>query len=69
MISSASSTVDLAQTRVGSVLVSAAVIDDVIGLLMARFVNLENLSPLSSCPTFAEYMASVELKLMLTIHL
>lgn len=52
VISSASSTVDLAQTRVGSVLVSAAVIDDVVGLVMARFVNLENSSPLSSFPIF-----------------
>lgn len=69
MISSASSTVDLAQTRVGSVLVSAAVIDDVVGLVMARFVNLENLSPLSSCPTFAEHMVPVKLKLMLIICL
>jgi hypothetical protein len=39
VISSASSTVDLAQTRVGSVLVSAAVIDDVVGLVMARSVH------------------------------
>lgn len=45
VISSASSTVDLAQTRVGSVLVSAAVIDDVVGLVMARFVTLENFLP------------------------
>lgn len=45
VISSASSTVDLAQTRVGSVLVSAAVIDDVVGLVMARFVILENFLP------------------------
>ena len=36
VISSASGTVDLAQTRVGSVLISAAVIDDVVGLVMAR---------------------------------
>ncbi|KAL2812771.1 hypothetical protein BDW59DRAFT_176917 [Aspergillus cavernicola] len=60
---------DLAQTRVGSVLVSAAVIDDVVGLVMARFVNLENLSPLSSCPTFAAHMVPVKLKLMLIICL
>ncbi|KAL4800379.1 Cation/H+ exchanger [Aspergillus venezuelensis] len=37
VIASASSTVDLAQTRVGAVLVSAAVIDDVVGLVMARY--------------------------------
>jgi Kef-type K+ transport system membrane component KefB len=36
VISSASSTVDLAQTRVGSILISAAVIDDVVGLVMSR---------------------------------
>ena len=36
MISSASKEVDLSQTRVGSVLVSAAVIDDVVGLVLAR---------------------------------
>ncbi|KAL5046567.1 hypothetical protein BDW71DRAFT_207359 [Aspergillus fruticulosus] len=34
VISSASKTVDLGQTRVGSVLVSAAVIDDVVGLVI-----------------------------------
>ncbi|KAG2419943.1 hypothetical protein HFD88_004740 [Aspergillus terreus] len=39
VISSASSTVDLAQTRVGSVLVSAAVIDDVVGLVMASVIG------------------------------
>ena len=39
VISSASKTVDLANTRVGSVLVSAAVIDDVVGLVMSRFVS------------------------------
>lgn len=39
MISQASKTVDLSQTRVGSVLVSAAVIDDVVGLVMSRFVQ------------------------------
>ncbi|KAL2823274.1 Cation/H+ exchanger [Aspergillus cavernicola] len=44
VISSASSTVDLAQTRVGSVLVSAAVIDDVVGLVMASVI--ENLGQL-----------------------
>ncbi|KAL4916015.1 Cation/H+ exchanger [Aspergillus aurantiobrunneus] len=44
VISSASSTVDLAQTRVGSVLVSAAVIDDVVGLVMASVIG--NLSQL-----------------------
>lgn len=36
VISSASETIDLGQTRVGSVLVSAAVIDDVSGLVMSR---------------------------------
>ncbi|RAH48959.1 cation:proton antiporter [Aspergillus brunneoviolaceus CBS 621.78] len=44
VISSASSTVDLAQTRVGAVLVSAAVIDDVVGLVMASVI--ENLGQL-----------------------
>ncbi|PYH75408.1 Sodium/hydrogen exchanger [Aspergillus uvarum CBS 121591] len=44
VISSASSTVDLAQTRVGSVLISAAVIDDVVGLVMASVI--ENLGQL-----------------------
>ncbi|KAL5335554.1 Cation/H+ exchanger [Aspergillus crustosus] len=44
VISSASSTVDLAQTRVGSILVSAAVIDDVVGLVMASVIG--NLSRL-----------------------
>lgn len=47
MISSASKTVDLANTRVGSVLVSAAVIDDVVGLVMSRFVfRVKPLHPL-----------------------
>jgi Kef-type K+ transport system membrane component KefB len=36
---------------------------------MARFVNLENLSPLSSCPTFEEHVVSLKLKLMLIICL
>lgn len=36
VISSASKEVDLSQTMVGSVLVSAAVIDDVVGLVLAR---------------------------------
>ena len=40
IISSASKTIDLGQTRVGSVLVSAAVIDDVVGLVMSRLVIL-----------------------------
>jgi Kef-type K+ transport system membrane component KefB len=35
-MSSAASAIDLAQTRVGSVLVSAAVIDDVVGLVLSR---------------------------------
>ncbi|CAL00650.1 uncharacterized protein An02g06520 [Aspergillus niger] len=39
VISTASSTVDLAQTRVGSILVSAAVIDDVVGLVMLSVIN------------------------------
>ncbi|CAG7938355.1 unnamed protein product [Penicillium salamii] len=39
VISSASSSVNLAETRVGSVLVSAAVIDDVVGLVMLRYIN------------------------------
>ncbi|KAI2962067.1 hypothetical protein CBS147352_9737 [Aspergillus niger] len=39
VISSASGTVDLAQTRVGSVLISAAVIDDVVGLVMASVIG------------------------------
>ncbi|KAK5796516.1 hypothetical protein VI817_005801 [Penicillium citrinum] len=38
VISSASKEVDLSQTRVGSVLVSAAVIDDVVGLVLASLV-------------------------------
>lgn len=36
VMSSASREIDLSQTRVGSVLVSAAVIDDVVGLVLAR---------------------------------
>ncbi|KAL4947463.1 CPA2 familytransporter [Aspergillus filifer] len=44
VIASASSTVDLAQTRVGAVLVSAAVIDDIVGLVMASVI--ENLGQL-----------------------
>ncbi|KAL4997407.1 Cation/H+ exchanger [Aspergillus recurvatus] len=39
VISSASKTVDLGQTRVGSVLVSAAVIDDVVGLVMSSVIS------------------------------
>jgi Kef-type K+ transport system membrane component KefB len=39
VISSASKEVDLSQTMVGSVLVSAAVIDDVVGLVLARLVH------------------------------
>ncbi|OJZ92068.1 hypothetical protein ASPFODRAFT_201883 [Aspergillus luchuensis CBS 106.47] len=39
VISTASSTVDLAQTRVGSILVSAAVIDDVVGLVMLSVIS------------------------------
>ncbi|OJJ53459.1 hypothetical protein ASPSYDRAFT_162665 [Aspergillus sydowii CBS 593.65] len=39
VISSASRTVDLGQTRVGSVLVSAAVIDDVVGLVMSSVIS------------------------------
>lgn len=39
VISSASKTVDLAQTRVGAVLVSAAVIDDVVGLVMSSVIR------------------------------
>ncbi|KAJ9295089.1 hypothetical protein DTO271G3_6259 [Paecilomyces variotii] len=39
VISSASKSVDLSQTRVGSVLVSAAVIDDVVGLVMASTIG------------------------------
>lgn len=39
MIASASKTVDLSQTRVGSVLVSAAVIDDVVGLVMSSVIH------------------------------
>ncbi|KAL2858571.1 Cation/H+ exchanger [Aspergillus pseudoustus] len=49
VISSASRTVDLAQTRVGSVLVSAAVIDDVVGLVMSSVIyDLGSLSSGSS---------------------
>jgi Kef-type K+ transport system membrane component KefB len=33
---SAARSVDLAQTRVGAILVSAAVIDDVVGLVLLR---------------------------------
>jgi len=39
VIGSASKDIDLAQTRVGSVLVSAAVIDDVSGLVMASVIH------------------------------
>ncbi|KAJ5085786.1 hypothetical protein N7532_010557 [Penicillium argentinense] len=39
VISSASKEVDLSQTRVGSVLVSAAVIDDVVGLVLASVIH------------------------------
>ncbi|KAJ6118273.1 hypothetical protein N7471_013740 [Penicillium samsonianum] len=39
VISSASSSVNLAETRVGSVLVSAAVIDDVVGLVMLSVIG------------------------------
>ncbi|KAE8372484.1 Cation/H+ exchanger [Aspergillus bertholletiae] len=39
VIASASKTVDLAQTRVGSVLVSAAVIDDVVGLVLSSIIS------------------------------
>lgn len=39
VISSASKSVDLSQTRVGSVLVSAAVIDDVTGLVMSSVIH------------------------------
>ncbi|KAB8234021.1 cation:proton antiporter [Aspergillus alliaceus] len=46
VISSASKTVDLAQTRVGSVLVSAAVIDDVVGLVLSSIIS--DLSKLSN---------------------
>ncbi|BCS21561.1 cation:proton antiporter [Aspergillus puulaauensis] len=46
VISSASRTVDLGQTRVGSVLVSAAVIDDVVGLVMSSVIS--DLSKLNS---------------------
>ena len=45
MISSASGSVNLAETRVGSVLVSAAVIDDVVGLVMLRCVTYPKLEP------------------------
>ncbi|RAL14326.1 cation:proton antiporter [Aspergillus homomorphus CBS 101889] len=48
VISSASKTVDLAQTRVGAVLVSAAVIDDVVGLVMSSVIH--NLSRLTESP-------------------
>jgi Kef-type K+ transport system membrane component KefB len=36
VISSAAKSIDLSQTRVGSILVSAAVIDDVVGLVLSR---------------------------------
>ncbi|KAG2413004.1 hypothetical protein HFD88_010563 [Aspergillus terreus] len=39
VIASASKTVDLAQTRVGSILVSAAVIDDVVGLVLSSIIS------------------------------
>ncbi|KAL3447248.1 Sodium/hydrogen exchanger family-domain-containing protein [Aspergillus insuetus] len=39
VIASASRTVDLSQTRVGSVLVSAAVIDDVVGLVISSVIS------------------------------
>ncbi|KAJ5916778.1 Cation/H+ exchanger [Penicillium tannophilum] len=45
VIGSASSSINLSQTRVGSVLVSAAVIDDVVGLVMLSVIgDLGNLS-------------------------
>lgn len=46
VISSASKSVDLAQTRVGTVLVSAAVIDDITGLVMSSVIH--DLGQLSS---------------------
>ncbi|KAJ5359495.1 uncharacterized protein N7496_011908 [Penicillium cataractarum] len=39
VISSAASAIDLSQTRVGSVLVSAAVIDDVVGLVLSSVIG------------------------------
>ncbi|KAA8642011.1 hypothetical protein EYZ11_003966 [Aspergillus tanneri] len=39
VISSAAKTVDLSQTRVGSILVSAAVIDDVVGLVLSSIIS------------------------------
>ncbi|KAJ5678984.1 hypothetical protein N7462_007228 [Penicillium macrosclerotiorum] len=39
VISSAAKSVDLSQTRVGSVLVSAAVIDDVVGLVLSSVIH------------------------------
>ncbi|KAF7594645.1 Hsp70 ATPase ssc1 [Aspergillus hancockii] len=39
VISSASKTVDLGQTRVGSILISAAVIDDVVGLVLSSIIS------------------------------
>ncbi|PLB35863.1 cation:proton antiporter [Aspergillus candidus] len=39
VLASASTTVNLSQTRVGSVLVSAAVIDDVVGLVMSSVIG------------------------------
>ncbi|KAF7717505.1 Sodium/hydrogen exchanger family protein [Penicillium ucsense] len=39
VISSASEAIDLSQTRVGSVLVSAAVIDDVVGLVLSSVIG------------------------------
>jgi Kef-type K+ transport system membrane component KefB len=39
VISSAAKEVDLSQTRVGSILVSAAVIDDVVGLVLASVIH------------------------------
>ncbi|EPS25314.1 hypothetical protein PDE_00247 [Penicillium oxalicum 114-2] len=45
VISSASEAIDLSQTRVGSVLVSAAVIDDVVGLVLSSVIgDLKELS-------------------------
>lgn len=59
VISSAASAIDLSQTRVGSVLVSAAVIDDVVGLVLSRYGvvsflavrTVAHISPIASLAT------------------
>ena len=48
MLSDASKEADFAQSKVGTVLLSAAVIDDVSGLVMARYDSHSKKIPLAS---------------------